>query len=533
MDGKDITVRQDETLLQACLREGIEIPYFCYHPSLSLVGQCRMCLVKIEGSAKLATACTTAVAELPAEKKIDGKYDMKVSTTCREVKDARRSMMEFLLANHPLDCPVCDQAGECRLQEYSYDHGSPSSEFVFEKIRAPKRVQLGPHIIYDAERCIKCTRCIRFCSEITGTGELTLVEKGVHTVVGTFEGGSLDNPYSVCAADLCPVGALTFREFRFRERVWFLQSADSVCPECSRNCSVRVDSRGGEILRLVPRYNPAVNGHYMCDHGRLISERIREKENGALPSVMESGARRSLGNDELLSALRDHFAGKRYGPGEAAAVLSGRMCLEEMMAFKHLSGWLQGSLAGEVLYCAGEGDDLLVRDEKRPNYEGARRLGIPVSQKGLDIKRTAEGRKFLLIVREDPVGDAPQESREEIAEAIRSVETVVVMDDHLTMTAALAGCYVPLSGWFEMEGTTVNFKGHLQKISRCVSAPAGRRPFYDVVHGLLNAAGKSSPEGYREWFEEVGKEIPVLGLVKAGSVPLKGIPLPGPGDEND
>ena len=526
VDGKEIAVKQGETVLQACMREGIEIPYFCYHPSLSIVGQCRMCLVKVEGAPKLLTACTTTVSELPPEKKVDTKYDMKVFVDCDEVREAQKGIMEFLLANHPLDCPVCDQAGECRLQEYSYDYGAPRSEFVFEKLHAPKRVVLGPHIIYDAERCIKCTRCVRFCQEITKTSELSLVERGADTIVGTFEGGSLDNPYSVCTADLCPVGALTYREFRFRERVWFLQAHNSVCPECSRNCSVRVDSYKGEVLRIVPRCNPSVNGYYMCDHGRLITERMRGLETRELPSLIRDGKPSPMNEKDFYARLVALLSEKKYRPGDVAVILSGRMSLEEMAAYKRLSKELFGAVVGDVLLRSGESDDLLVRDEKRPNFEGARKLGLPVSGKGEAVSSLIGGKKALLIIREDPVGEAPQEEREKLETAIGSVESVVVMDDHLTATAARAHYFVPLAGWFEMEGTTVNFKGQLQKTARCVAPPEGRKPFHDVSAEFLKAAGKEAPSGFRGWFEEVKTEIPVLGLVKAGEIPLKGIPLP-------
>ncbi len=526
VDGKEVAVKQGETILQACMREGIEIPYFCYHPSLSIVGQCRMCLVKVEGAPKLLTACTTVVPELAPDKKIDGRYDMKVSAACEEVKEAQRGIMEFLLANHPLDCPVCDQAGECRLQEYSYDYGAPRSEFVFEKVHAPKRIDLGPHIVYDAERCIKCTRCVRFCAEITGTSELSLVERGVSTIVGTFEGGSLDNPYSICTADLCPVGALTYREFRFRERVWFLQAHNSVCPECSRNCSVRVDSYKGEVLRLVPRYNPSVNGYYMCDHGRLITERLKGRETRDLPCVRRDGKLESMSEQVFYDRLAGLFAEKKYQPGQAAVILSGRMSLEEMVAYKRLSKEIFGAVVGDVLLRSGKGDELLVRKEKRPNYEGALKLSLPLTSEDAAVEKLIGGKKALLIIREDPFGEASQEERKKLEAAIGQVETVVVMDDHLTATAAFANYFVPLAGWFEMEGTTVNFKGHLQKTARCVAPPQGRRPFYDVVAGFLKAMGMEAPAGFRGWFEEVRKEIPVLGIVKAGGIPLKGIPLP-------
>ena len=278
-----------------------------------------MCLVGVKGAPKPLTACSTMVSSLPPDKKIDGKYDMVVDTKSPAVKKDQRGIMEFLLLNHPLDCPICDQAGECELQEYSYTYGNPASRFEFEKEHAPKRVDIGPHVVFDAERCIKCTRCIRFCNEITGTGELTLVERGVHTYVDSFPGRELDNDYSVCTVDICPVGALTSREFRFKQRVWFLTSGNSVCQECARGCSVRVDTYKGEVLRLVPRDNPQVNGPWMCDYGRLVSERLKEMNVVAQPKVAGGGRRQPLPVDGLRRGARRQAGPlqgrRRQGPG--------------------------------------------------------------------------------------------------------------------------------------------------------------------------------------------------------------------------
>jgi NADH-quinone oxidoreductase subunit G len=527
IDGKEIMVKQGETILQAALRESIYIPYFCYHPSLSIVGQCRMCLVKIEGAPKLMTACTTTAPELPPDKKIDGKYDMKVFTTSDEVKEAQRGVMEFLLANHPLDCPICDQAGECQLQEYSFNYGTSRSEFNFEKLHGPKRVNLGPHIVYDAERCIKCTRCIRFCGEITKTNELTLVERGAHTIVDTFNKKPLDNPYSVCAADICPVGALTYREFRFKERVWFLQAANTVCPECARNCSVRVDTYKGEVMRLVPRFNPSVNGHYMCDHGRLLSERIKDNEVRESPSIRKEGRLKPVQENAFYDEFLKLFSEKKYQARDLAVVLSGRMSLEEMKAFKTLSMELFGGVLGEVLYITGEKDDILVHEEKRPNYYGAKKLGLALSKPNPKMSGVLKGKKALIVIREDLLGDADPAEREALTKTMAGIETVVVMDALFTKTAALSNFYIPLAHWFEMEGTTVNFRGHLQKTAKCLTPPAGRKPFYDVVSSLIKISGKECPKGFLPWFEEVKKDLPMIEYIKIKEIVPLGVALPG------
>ncbi len=510
IDDQEIEVKAGETVLSAALRGGVAIPYYCYHPALSIVGQCRMCLVEVKGAPKPLTACSTAVTSLPPDKKIEGKYDMVVSTKSEVTLKAQRAVLEFLLLNHPLDCPICDQAGECQLQEYSYTYGEPASRFDFEKVHAPKRVEIGPHVVFDVERCIKCTRCIRFCGEITKTGELTLSERGVHARVDTFPGRKLDNPYSVCTADICPVGALTSREFRFKERVWFLQSANSVCPECSRGCSVRYDTYKGEVLRLVPRENPGVNGFWMCDYGRLLSERIKD-----LPRRDRPGIRTENGwSFYTFEAFWPRFIERLKGAdlSSIAPILSGRMTLEEMAAYKLLSGKMLGGAAGVALnVCGGDDDNLLIRRERRPNLCGARRMGLPVSGENGDVAGLLNGKRLALIVREDVLGDAPEGRRAVVAKALKSLDLVIVADDTFTATAELAHVYIPLAAWQEMEGTTVNFQGHLQKTARVLTPPKHRKPFYDAVPAWLGAAGEQAPEGgFSFWFAEVKRAIPEL-----------------------
>lgn len=513
IDDREIDAPQGESLLRVALDHGIPIPYYCWHPALSVVGQCRMCLVAVKGAPKLQTACSTVIPSLPPDKKVDGKYDLVVDTTGEVVKKAQRGIMEFLLLNHPLDCPVCDQAGECKLQQFSYEYGNASSRLEDEKVHAPKRVDIGPHVVYDAERCIKCTRCIRFCEEVTGTGELTLAHRGVHTLVETFPGRALDNPYSVCTVDICPVGALTSREFRFRERVWFLSSANSVCPECSRGCAIRYDTYKGEVMRIVPRENPKVNGYWMCDHGRLLSERLRGVRRLDRPAFREGSRLEGHPWETFSKKLVEkwHFHAQDV-PKNLAVVLSGRMTLEEMAAWKALSeGILKGAPGSAPAVCNGEDDRVLIRRERRPNLEGARRMGIAVTEENAPISALLKGKKVALVVREDPVGDAEGPEREALIKALEALDLLVVFDDRLTETADLAHAVVPLAAWHEMEGTVVNLRGILQKTARAAVPPRDRRTFCEVVTLWLRASGLDAPDGaFGPWFREVKKSIPRL-----------------------
>src|SRR5262245_4477775 len=241
IDGRPVVVPKGTTVLQAAETIGIVVPHYCYHPGLSIAGNCRMCLVEIEKTPKLQIGCATTAAQ-----------GMVVRTTTPRVKTTRQGIMEFLLINHPLDCPICDQAGECRLQQYSAEYGTGESRFVEEKIHHEKRYAIGARVTFDGERCIKCTRCIRFCDEVSRTGELGLLERGGHSTIGAFPGRPLDNPYSGNTVDICPVGALTWRPFRFRARVWFLKDTPSVCAGCARGCNVNLATYDGRIHRITP-----------------------------------------------------------------------------------------------------------------------------------------------------------------------------------------------------------------------------------------------------------------------------------------
>jgi NADH-quinone oxidoreductase subunit G len=267
IDGTKVEVADGQTVIQAADRAGIEIPHYCWHPGLSISGNCRMCLVEIEKSPKLQIACNTRVT--------DG---MVVHTTSEKTKTAQKAVLEFLLINHPIDCPVCDQAGECKLQEYYMDYDRQRSRMPLEdKVHKGKAIPIGQHVMLDQERCILCARCTRFCDEVTKTSELGIFERGDHSRIELAHGKTLDNPYSINVVDICPVGALTNREFRFKARVWYLERTDSVCGACANGCNMEIYHREGRIFRFQPRANMDVNDYWMCDAGRLSCVSSRAK----------------------------------------------------------------------------------------------------------------------------------------------------------------------------------------------------------------------------------------------------------------
>ncbi len=258
IDGKDVTVPADWTVIKACQQNDVEVPHYCYHPDLSIAGNCRICMVGVKGMPRPVVSCAQPVAE-----------GMEVTTTSPEVLEARKSVMEFLLINHPLDCPECDQSGECKLQDYSYEYGRDHGRFHEEKVRKSKAT-MGPHVKYWGSRCIVCTRCVRFTDEVSGEGELGVIYRGDRSEIALFPGKNLDNPLSMNTVDICPVGALVSSDFLFQSRVWHLHDNPSVCADCAVGCNTRVDlDAKDQIKRIVPRRNDAVNKSWMCDHGRL------------------------------------------------------------------------------------------------------------------------------------------------------------------------------------------------------------------------------------------------------------------------
>ena len=264
IDGIEVEVQDGINVIEAAKAADVHVPHFCYHPSLTVVGQCRMCLVEVEGMPKLQAGCATPI-----------KDGMKVHVWNDKVDKARKGQMEFLLINHPLDCPICDKAGECPLQDYAYNYGSVTSRYGEVKRTYPgmDRTPIGPHVVQNMNRCSHCTRCIRFCNEITGTSELAFFKRGASTEVGVFPGVPLENWMSACVTDVCPTGALTTREFRFESRVWNLDSAESVCNGCDVGCNIFIGHRNGQVFRYRPRVNPEVNDHWLCDYGRFSHEK--------------------------------------------------------------------------------------------------------------------------------------------------------------------------------------------------------------------------------------------------------------------
>src|SRR5882672_8840308 len=413
VDGKEIEVEAGTNLIEAARRLGIDVPHYCYHPSLSIAGQCRLCMVDIEKTPRPSIACNTLAA--------DG---MVVHTQTDRVKETRRSIMEFHLINHPLDCPVCDQAGECWLQIYYMQHGLYDPRMTDEKVHKPKAVPLGPHVMLDAERCILCSRCVRFCDEITHTGELGIFSRGDHSEIGLFPGTELDNKYSGNVVDICPVGALTDRDFRFQVRVWYLETAKSVCPGCARGCNIEVHvnrrrphhAEGRRVARLKPRFNADVNQWWICDAGRYGFGSVDAKDRLLVPTRRDGETTSDATWDEAIAAVA--AALRRFPPDEVGVIASPRMSNEDLVALRRLLDicTIQRVAFGVPPRAPGDEDHILIRADKSPNALGAELIGLAGDARA--ILGAARGRrlKCLWIFGHDLLASAWPEA--EVREAL-------------------------------------------------------------------------------------------------------------------
>jgi NADH-quinone oxidoreductase subunit G len=506
IDGKEIEVPAGTNLIEAARALGIEVPHYCYHPGLSIAGQCRLCMVDIEKAPRPTIACNT-----PAT---DG---MVVMTQTDRVRETRRSMMEFHLVNHPLDCPVCDQAGECWLQIYYMRHGLYEPRMTDEKVHKPKAVPLGPHVILDAERCILCSRCVRFCDEVTKTGELGIFNRGDHSEIGLFPGKDLDNKYSGNVVDICPVGALTDRDFRFQVRVWYLDTAKSVCPGCSRGCNIDVHvnrrrphhGEGRRVARLKPRYNDAVNRWWMCDEGRYGYGSVDDASRIARATVRRAGGEAGpASQDAAIHAVT--AALQQHGP-PAAIVASPDMSNEDLMAVRRLAERLGVTRIGFRVPPAapGDEDDLLIRADKHPNTRGAEAI-LPDGDVAAILADARAGRLGCLwVFGHDLLASAWPAA--ETRAALERVPSLVFAGPNANATSALAHVVLPSAAWVEREGTFTNFQGRVQRFRTAVEPLGDALADWDLAGRVLAALGDPVTASRAEhWFRELAASVPAF-----------------------
>ncbi len=497
IDEREVEATPDKTVIQAALESGIQIPHYCYHPKLSIAGNCRMCLVEIEKMPKLQIACNAQIA--------DG---MVIKTQSPQVLEARKGVMEFLLINHPLDCPICDQAGECGLQDYYMQHSLSSSRFEERKQHERKRQVFGPNVVFDAERCIKCTRCVRFLDEVTQTHELTVFNRSDDSTIALFPGETLDNPLSANVNDICPVGALTDRDFRFKVRVWNLNTTPSVCPGCSTGCNINIETHQNRIARFKPRINDSVNGHWICDEGRYSFHTLTSGERLTTPLLRQEGG--ELVPTDWETAIQAAYLGLT-GARTLGGLISGRNTNEEAFLWAKFMKSASPQAALEVFYQERElteVEKILKSPDRSPNYRGAKEMGAS-SDGGIE-----QWRKELLrgnfrgayLIGEDVISSFPEPDK--VQRAIKGLSFLVVQDTHMTPTARLAHVVLPGTNFAEKDGTYTNRKGRVQRMRPALVTPTGARTDHEIFN-LLLAQGGHKPAGQtpEHIFQQLSREI--------------------------
>ncbi len=518
IDGKQVTVPDGANLIQAADLAGIEIPHYCYHPGLTVAGNCRMCLVEIEKMPKLQIACNTRATE-----------GMIVRTQVERVKHAREAVLEFLLLNHPIDCPICDQAGECKLQDYYMDYDRhPSRIAAEEKVHKGKALDVGRIIMLDQERCILCTRCVRFLDEVTHTGELGVFQRGNHCQIDIFPDKRVDNPYSGNVVDICPVGALTNKDFRFKARVWYLDHTPSVCTQCATGCNIDVHHRRGQVYRFRPRQNEAVNRYWMCDEGRASFRQLHGERRLLQAMVRQADAWAPAPPDAALETVAQRLAQIRdgHGPERIGALISAAASNEEAFLFARLfrDGFPGARCAGLSWSPAdGHHDDFLIDADKNPNSNGLRALGLELDAG--EILRAAEAGelKALVLFRTDLARSQGEEWLDRVAEKL---DFTVVMDSDGHPTAEAADVLLPVATFVETTGTFTNRTRRVQ-LARQAFVPPG-----DVQEGwaLLSRLGRrvagwdlhpSAPAV----FAEIVAQVPAFAGLDHAGVGLHGAEL--------
>ncbi|MBA3467673.1 MAG: (2Fe-2S)-binding protein [Gemmatimonadaceae bacterium] len=466
IEGRPISVAEGTTILEAAKQVGVLIPHYCYHPGLPVAGVCRMCLVEVEKAPKLAPSCATTVAE-----------GQVVHVHSEKSLDARKGVLEMLLINHPLDCPICDQSGECELQDYTFQEGREDSRY-----REPKRFNpvedFGGDVVYVPNRCILCTRCVRFMDDVAEDPVLNVSERGDRALIGKFEGKDLTHAWAANVIDLCPVGALLSKDFLNKARAWELDRAASVCPNCTQGCNVIMETRENQLVRMRPRANEFVNAFFMCDWGRLNYRWMNEKDRVDQPMLRQEGALVVAEWEDAIAAAARLLKGKR------AFVVASPMLSNESLFL--LTQIMQG---GSGTFRVMEGDeaplpgveDLALRRERAANVYGAEALGFKKSRDPL----AGLGKGDVLIIAGEDLDGID-------AAAMRGAGETIVIGSVMPHGVEGPAVVLPIANFSEEEGTVTNLRGRVQRFTQARQAPGLSRPSWLVLGDLLGAIGKQS-----------------------------------------
>ncbi|MDX2286144.1 MAG: molybdopterin-dependent oxidoreductase [Bacteroidia bacterium] len=526
-NGRWIQVPKGTNVVEVARQHDTFLPHYCYHPKLSISGNCRMCLFEMgtpkmdanrqpvlgaDGKPEIAwmprpqIGCATNVTE-----------GMGIRTDSPLAQECRKGVMEFLLINHPLDCPICDQAGECKLQEFSSEYGTGESRFVEQKVKKPKNVDLGKNIVLDDERCIMCSRCIRFAKEVMKDDVLGFVQRGSHTTLTAHPGKRFDNAYSLNTVDLCPVGALTSKDFRFKMRVWFLKETRSISTWDGTGTNITIGSRQGAVYRITPRQNEAVNSLWMPDQARF--EFHASQDASRLKSIIKRGSAGTVLWPQVLGEIASTL--KSFAPGETALIASARLSNEELYLAKLIADHL-GTTLIDIKPRPQQADGFLVSNDGNPNSTGARLLGV--SHDGAKLAEissaVASGKvKALLTLGEDAVDCG-------LSSGLDKLALYVHMGQQAGSAAGTAHYILPGSGFGEKQGTMINLGQRLQKLGKAVECPGQAREEFEILLELRTALGGGNGiHTIQEVFHAMASRVPSLEGISFHKIGDQGIDL--------
>ena len=522
IDGEPVEYEPGEKVLSAALRCGKIIPHYCYHPGMSIVATCRMCLVDVidlgngRPAPKLQTACS-----------VDATAGMKIETFNQKVEEGRKLVNEFLLINHPLDCPICDQSGECTLQDYSFKYGSGKSEMDYSK-RVNGWRDIGTFVALERNRCIQCSRCDRFTREITGTNEFGMFNRGHELAVDTYTDRPMTNKFQGNMADICPVGAITEKEFRFKRRVWKLKKNHSICTGCSTGCNVTIEHDRNEVFRLKPHENQNVNKWWLCDEGRLTYRKMNERKSrihqplGLIGENLEG-----ISWEKAYGAIAERIRELKPLPQEVLALTDTHASNEELFLIQKL---LKEGFSSENIFCPfpkweqSESDffiNTLITTDKTPNRAGALALHIKGDQKNKKLKKVIEGELKVVFVLGNPF-----ENELEFKEIIKRTQLVIHIGVFHNSWSEIADVVLPGQFYSEKEGTYTNKNQRVQSTEIAVKALRRTRPEWQIISELSQALGhKSSFESIPQVFNAMVQEAKAFTGISFDKIGSFGIEL--------
>ena len=533
VDGKWVQVPKGTRAIEAVSKHGTYVPRYCYHPKLSSPGNCRMCLIEM-GSPRMTpdrkpivgADGNPEIAWIPRPQiccSVDVSEGMAYRSQSPLIDECRKGVMEFLLINHPLDCTICDQAGECQLQEFSVEFGNSDSRFLEEKVKKPKKVDLGPRITLDDERCIMCSRCIRFSQEIAHDDALGFTERGSHTVLTHFPGRPFDNNYTLNTVDICPVGALTSKDFRFKMRVWFLKETPSICTSCGTGCNTLIGTRENVVYRQTPRENNDVNSLWMCDLGRLNFHYVQDEKRLTQPLARQGDG--TMKPVSMARAAEEAAAQLRqFKADEIAVIASARMTNEELYLVGKLIRTL-GVTMFDVFPRPQKADGILVSADGNPNTQGARLMKVASDDPGRYIPIIARkvndgGIKALICLGEDAAACGVNPG------VLAKLPCVIALGLLPNATTTAATVLLPSAGFTEKRGSMINANGRLQRLNRAVEIPADAGDDWEILRDLIAALGGGNAiYAIEELFKQMAADTPVLAGLSLSKIGDLGIDL--------